>query len=504
MTAAVFALRPGDVFQQRYTVVRCIATGGMGSVYEVSHNATRRRCALKVMLPSLVADRDLRARFQTEATITAQIGSEHIVDVLDAGVDPATGTPFIVMELLVGEELCERLVRHGAMPPAEVIELLRQAALALDRTHALGIIHRDLKPENFFLAAREDGSVRIKILDFGIAKVVAESAYGSRQTGTMGTPLYMPPEQVDGTGSISFQADLYSFAQVTYAMLTGEPYFDEDLRAAGGVFGLLTRVMGGPREPASQRARRRRNVTLPPAFDAWFAKASARRPEERFQRASAQVAALAEALGLPPPAPRASQPALPQATGRPDAPLGLGVSALPARLSAAPMLSAAPALPAAPAPLVHAPHLTGVPVSSDASLGRRAAASPRRWLLPAAAAGLALSVAAFVWLALDVGRGAGELPAAASAQPATGEPASAAAAPPATATVTATSAAATASATASAAPTDTPAASAAATASAAPTASSPTPARAATTAPSKVSPKPSPKPKPKSVLDVGP
>ncbi len=100
-------------------------------------------------------------------------------------------------------------------------------------------------------------------------------------------------------------------------MLVGEPYFEEDFRAAGGVFGLLTRVMAGPREPASQRARRRRNVVLPAAFDAWFAKASARRPEDRFQRASAQAAALAEALGVPMPAPRASQPSYPQVLSGP-------------------------------------------------------------------------------------------------------------------------------------------------------------------------------------------
>ncbi len=308
MPAAALGLRPGDVFHERYTVVKCIATGGMGSVYEVVNNATRRKCALKVMLPSLVADPDLRARFQAEATIAAQIGSEHIVDVLDAGIDAATKTPFIVMELLVGEELCDRLVRLGAMRPDEAIELLRQAALALDRTHAAAIIHRDIKPENFFIATREDGSPRMKILDFGIAKVMAESAHGSRQTGTMGTPLYMPPEQVDGTGSINYQADLYSFGQVTYAMLVGESYFDEDLRAAGGVFGLLSRVMAGPKEAPTLRARRRRNVVLPPGFDAWFAKTSARKPHDRFVSAMAQVAALAEVFGVPLVTARPSRP----------------------------------------------------------------------------------------------------------------------------------------------------------------------------------------------------
>ncbi len=380
VTVAAFALRPGDVFHGRYTIVRCIASGGMGAVYEAVHAGTRRKCALKAMLPSLVADADLRARFQTEATIAAQIASEHIVDVLDAGIDAATGTPFLVMELLVGEELCDRIVLRGAMPPAEALELLRQAALALERTHAAGIIHRDLKPENFFIAVREDGSARLKILDFGIAKVVAESAHGSKQTGTMGTPLYMPPEQVDGTGVITFQADLYAFAQVTYAMLTGESYFEEDLRKAGGVFGLLTRVMAGPSEPASQRARRRRNVILPPAFDAWFTKATARRPQDRFPSAAAQVAALAEALGLPPPA-RAALASIPEG-----------------QLAAAASISRSGPYPAASIPLV-----TGVPVSTDAPARRRTAVFPR-WVLGIGAGTIVLLSAAVAWVLLDSGR----------------------------------------------------------------------------------------------------
>ena len=380
MTVAAFALRPGDVFHGRYTIVRCIASGGMGAVYEAVHVATRRKVALKAMLPSLVADADLRARFQTEATIAAQIASEHIVDVLDAGIDPSTGTPFLVMELLVGEELCDRIMLRGAMPPAEAVELLRQGALALERTHAAGIIHRDLKPENFFISVRDDGSARIKILDFGIAKVVAESAYGSKQTGTMGTPLYMPPEQVDGTGVITYQADLYAFAQVAYAMLTGESYFEEDLRKAGGVFGLLTRVMAGPSEPASQRARRRRNVVLPLAFDAWFAKATARRPQDRFQSAMAQVAALAEALGLPPPARAAF-------TSAPDGQLVAVASATRPRSYAS-----------ASVPLV-----TGVPVSTDAPMRRRAPGLPR-WVVVVAAGALTLVSALFAWFMLDRGR----------------------------------------------------------------------------------------------------
>src|SRR5262245_49166706 len=173
-------LTRGSRFHGRYEIVRCIKAGGMGAVYEVIHTQTRRRCALKVMLPGLVVDPEMRARFQLEATVAADVHSEHIVETYDAGIDEATGTPFIVMELLRGEELAATVLRRGALPAAEAIELLNHAALALDRTHAAGIVHRDLKPENLFVTARDDGSPRLKVLDFGIAKVVAKNTAASK------------------------------------------------------------------------------------------------------------------------------------------------------------------------------------------------------------------------------------------------------------------------------------------------------------------------------------
>src|SRR5690606_37607626 len=118
------------------------------------------------------------------------------VETFDAGVDAATGCPFIVMELLRGESLGERLSHGRRMTPPQVLEVLRQVARVLEKTHAAGIIHRDLKPDNLFLCAREDGTVRIKVFDFGIAKLV-QQASKSRNTVNIGTPLYMAPEQLD-------------------------------------------------------------------------------------------------------------------------------------------------------------------------------------------------------------------------------------------------------------------------------------------------------------------
>src|SRR6185436_10516050 len=141
-------LRPQAIFHGRYEVVRCLKAGGMGAVYEVVDAGTRRRRALKTMLPGFVSDPDMRARFHLEATVAANIESEHIVEVFDAGVDEATALPFLVMELLKGRTLAETLEERGRLPPQEVVALLHQAGMALDKTHAEGIVHRDLKPEN--------------------------------------------------------------------------------------------------------------------------------------------------------------------------------------------------------------------------------------------------------------------------------------------------------------------------------------------------------------------
>jgi len=140
------ALQDGALFASRYRVLRCIATGAMGAVHEVVHVETDRRRALKVMLPHIAEDDDLRERFKREARIAANVDSEHIVEVFDAGVDEPTGMPFLVMELLRGEELGKQLERVGRFPASEVVTYLHQAAMALDRTHEGAIVHRDLNP----------------------------------------------------------------------------------------------------------------------------------------------------------------------------------------------------------------------------------------------------------------------------------------------------------------------------------------------------------------------
>lgn len=301
MSAPIAGQLPqGKLFHGHYEVVRCLSTGAMGAIYEVIDIKTQRRRALKVMLPSIVTDEDMRSRFKLEATVTANIESEHIVETFDADVDTETGAPFLVMELLRGSDLADVLTQRTRLAGPEVVQILAQAARALDKTHAAGIVHRDLKPENLFITRRDDGSIRVKILDFGIAKVVAasEGQQKKQQTINLGTPPYMSPEQILGDATIDHRADIYALGHIAYALLVGEPYWLEESRNGDTLYRLLLRMVDGVKEPATVRAQRY-GMTLPPAFDDWFYRATGKNPSERFDRASELVVALADALNVP-------------------------------------------------------------------------------------------------------------------------------------------------------------------------------------------------------------
>jgi serine/threonine-protein kinase len=295
MSASV-DLAPGTLLGDRYSIVRKIGGGGMGTVYEAIDTTTDRPRAIKVMHPDVVSDADLRRRFIAEARVTSKIVSEHIVQTLDAGIDVATNVPFLVMELLAGEDLATMVERRVRLPAEEVVVLLSQAAFALERTHAAGVVHRDLKPENFFVTRRDDGSPLLKVLDFGIAKVVADSARG--KTRSLGTPLYMAPEQIDAGRGLGPRADLYALGQIAFTLLVGEPFWAEEGDEAESAYAVVLTVMNGAKEAATVRARRRRAVDLPEAFDAWFARATAVDQSERFAGAAEMIRALGEVFGV--------------------------------------------------------------------------------------------------------------------------------------------------------------------------------------------------------------
>jgi serine/threonine protein kinase len=246
----------------------------MGYVYVATQLATGRQRALKVMRADLVQDPKLRQRFEQEAKVGARIESDHVVDVVDAGVDGPTGMPWLAMELLEGENLGERVTRAGAMSVAEARDVLDHVAHALSAAHREGVVHRDLKPENVFVAnpKRANESTVVKVLDFGIAKVVADA----RPTGTapIGTLLWMAPEQAESDGAIGPATDVWSFGLLAFYVLAGRSFWDESASAAT----MIKRLVVEPIPKASERAAKQ----LPRGFDAWFSRCVARNPKERF------------------------------------------------------------------------------------------------------------------------------------------------------------------------------------------------------------------------------
>ncbi|HEV8549270.1 MAG TPA: serine/threonine-protein kinase [Polyangiaceae bacterium] len=291
-------LPQASLFAGRYRIVRRIAAGGMGAVFEVVHTETQRRRALKIMLPELLHNQQLRERFQLEARVTANVESEHIVDVFDAGIDDGTGMPFLVMELLNGQDLGRILDLEGPLTPERTVAYLRQVASALDKTHAAGIVHRDLKPENLFLTHREDGTPRVKILDFGISKVVNEAPQTARVTRGLGTPLYMAPEQALAQ-TVGPPTDLYALALIAYSLLVGTPYWQREASQFENAIAFVVHTSRGATEGAVGRARDL-GQSLPDAFDAWFRRATALDPAQRFETATELVNELGLVFGIAP------------------------------------------------------------------------------------------------------------------------------------------------------------------------------------------------------------
>jgi serine/threonine-protein kinase len=281
----------GTVLAQRYRIEKILGRGGMGAVYSVQHVNTGETLAMKLLHPSLAENAQAVERFRTEARAPVRIGSDHVVRVTDADVAPELGgVPFLVMEQLNGRDLGSELKRRGALPAGEVCLYLRQVARALDKAHGMGIVHRDLKPANLFLTRREDGSPLVKILDFGIAKLADGVSHDMTQDGTIfGTPWYMSPEQASGRAKqVGPPADLWALGLITFRLLTGQNYW-----TAEGMAALIGQIVYEPMEPPSKKA-----PHLGPRFDEWFAKACNRDPEQRFQNATAQVNALAQAMGV--------------------------------------------------------------------------------------------------------------------------------------------------------------------------------------------------------------
>jgi serine/threonine protein kinase len=300
------ALHRGDVFANDFMLGEAIGTGGMGAVYVAEQLSTGKLRALKIMHPQLVLDADLRARFEREARVGGAIDSEHVAEVVAAGVDEASGAPWIAMELLDGEDLDAHVARAGPMPVGSVIEVFRQVCHALGKAHELGIVHRDLKPENVFVARGRsaESPITIKLLDFGVAKLMAETRTG---TATLGTPLWMSPEQSDPQASLTPAADTWALGLLAFWLLTGKYYWATANRPGASLQAILREILFEPLVPPSARAAELGAGGLPDGFDAWFERCLQRHPPERFQTSRDLFDGLS-ALGGSEPAPLLSLP----------------------------------------------------------------------------------------------------------------------------------------------------------------------------------------------------
>lgn len=278
----MYALRPGTIFADEYRVIGPLSEGGMGAVYAVEQASTGKKRALKTMHVRLVHDPMLRERFRQESRVGSLIASEHVVEVIAAGVDHESGMPWLVMELLEGEDLATYASRVGALTPTEVVPLLDQLCHALGAAHDAGIVHRDLKPENVYLCRsnRADVSFTVKVLDFGIAKVL--SLGGATSTAAIGTPLWMAPEQAGAEGKICPATDVWALGLMVFRLLSGRPYWLSaqtiDLNAAN----LLREVLLDAVHPASQRSNQIGGASLDPRLDAWFSRCLTRDPAQRI------------------------------------------------------------------------------------------------------------------------------------------------------------------------------------------------------------------------------
>jgi len=283
----------GTVLAERYRLLQPLGRGGMGWVWEAEHLALGHAVAIKLIDftavggPSAAGSERARERFLREARAAAGLHSPHVVQIFDYGVED--DTPYIAMERLHGESLAQRLRRAPRLPPDRVAAIVEQIARAVGKAHAAGIVHRDLKPDNVFLVQDEDGE-RCKVLDFGIAKLLADDSAPDGQnaprSGVLGTPYYMSPEQVTNAAEVGPASDLWSMAVIAYECLVGERPFDGKSLPM-----LAVQLLAEPAPVPSEHAE------VPPGFDAWFRRATQRDPRDRFGSARELAASLTEALG---------------------------------------------------------------------------------------------------------------------------------------------------------------------------------------------------------------
>jgi len=270
------------LLDDKYELLRELGHGGMGVVYEARHRKIGRRVALKLLLPEHAADSEVAARFMTEARAAGSLAHENIAAVYDIG-STREGAPYIVMEYLEGQDCNQLLEAHGRLPVERAIDVLLQVCRGLEAAHGRGIVHRDLKPANLFMTQRGDRSDLVKVLDFGIAKLIDGSSTLHTSTGTaIGTAYYMSPEQARGETDVDQRTDVYALGVIFYELLSGERPFQGDT-----LLQIVHRILEQNPTPLAERM-----PELPKGICTVTHIAMAGRREDRYET----VAELAHAL----------------------------------------------------------------------------------------------------------------------------------------------------------------------------------------------------------------
>lgn len=237
----------GRIVDERYEVLQLLGEGGMGSVYRVRHRVLGRLLAMKVLRPEYARDMALAERFVQEARAAAAISHPNVVSITDFGMI-GRGQPYFVMELLEGRTLSSLMRERGALPPEFVVGVVRSVASALAAAHQVGVIHRDLKPDNIILSGDVSSTGTLKVLDFGLAKVLGASRL-TQDDVVYGTPQYMSPEQASGE-ELDARVDVYALGILSYELLTGVVPFEAD-----SYMGVLTQqIYAEPAPPSAHRA----------------------------------------------------------------------------------------------------------------------------------------------------------------------------------------------------------------------------------------------------------
>lgn len=326
-------LKTGDIIDAKYRVERVLGKGGMGVIVEATHLTLGTLAAIKVLRRLSTSDPTVMERLVREAQLAARLKGEHIVRVFDVGLLDA-GSPYVVMEHLEGCTLQEFIAKNGPLSTPRAVSFILQVCEALEEAHALGIVHRDLKPANLFIVRQRNGTESVKVLDFGIAKLLDTGAPANTRTGAIvGTPQYMAPEQFDAPARVSPAGDIWSLGVILYEILCGKRPFE-----GNNPIEIIWRVTSSP--PAQL-------ANVPPGLDVVVRSCLTRDATERPANVATLIRALIPYAASDCPIATRYRAMAPTSVIPASATVS---SQLPMAFTSAPTISSAPTVPAAPRP----------------------------------------------------------------------------------------------------------------------------------------------------------